>query len=138
VSVDADGIADIAAQVWASMLERELVRALASGAERRAAAQVRIVGAFDGRVRLEMTSALARQLAAQLFGLPEEEVAGELVADAIGELANIIAGNVKALLPDPSRLGLPEPAGAEPAVLVAGAELACGDQSVAVVLERHR
>ena len=32
----------------------------------------------------------------------------EDVADALGELANVVGGNVKAVLPGPSVLGLPE------------------------------
>jgi hypothetical protein len=32
----------------------------------------------------------------------------EEIADALGELANVVGGNVKAVLPGPSTLGLPE------------------------------
>ncbi len=86
-------------------------------------------------MRIEVSTTLAGQLAAQMFELPVDEIDDELVADAIGELVNIIGGNVKALLPTPSRLGLPEPRGGEPAQVVAEATLACGDFSVRVAVE---
>ncbi|HTX01708.1 MAG TPA: chemotaxis protein CheX [Acidimicrobiales bacterium] len=137
MSLEADDVAEIAASVWASMLERSLVPVAASGDERPESAQVSIAGAFDGRVRVEMTSDLARQLTSQLFMMPEEEIDDELVTDAIRELTNIIAGNIKALLPDPSRLGLPGPTGDPAGVVVAEVQLADDNETVVVVVERH-
>ena len=40
--------------------------------------------------------------------LDAQEVEPDEVADAAGELVNIIGGNLKTLLPTPSKLGLPE------------------------------
>jgi hypothetical protein len=101
-----------------------------------ASSQVSIGGAWDGRVRVETSLVLARQLTAHMFDLAEEDVDDDLVADAIGEIANIIGGNVKALLPTPSHLGLPGPGGGEPAEEVARAVLNCDDHLVVVVVER--
>ena len=39
---------------------------------------------------------------------PAEELADEDVDDVLRELANILGGNVKSLLPGPSTLGLPQ------------------------------
>jgi hypothetical protein len=46
---------------------------------------------------------------------PPEPLEHEDVADAFGEIANVVGGNVKAALPGPSVLGLPE-VGDAPAV----------------------
>jgi hypothetical protein len=70
---------------------------------------VEIVGPWSGSVVLtcgrdtavELTRALLREHAPEV--LEEEDV-----DDALGELANVVGGNVKAVLPGPSVLGLPE------------------------------
>jgi chemotaxis protein CheX len=59
-----------------------------------------------------------------MFEMDEAEVGDGEVADAFGELANIIGGNLKCLLPEPSQLSLPTVSlGAEHAVTVPGAGL---------------
>ncbi len=69
-------------------------------------AQIRIVGDWHGAVSLEMSRASATR-AARLM-LDAAEVEPEEVDDAVAELVNIIGGNLKSVLPTPSRLGLPE------------------------------
>ena len=71
-----------------------------------AQALVRIAGDWSGVVTLEMSADAART-AAQVM-LEADDVEPEEVADAVGELVNIIGGNIKSLLPTPSRLGLPQ------------------------------
>jgi chemotaxis protein CheX len=77
---------------------------------------VDIVGPWTGSVVLTT----GRQTAAELCRALLRDMAPELldhedVADAFGEIANVVGGNVKAALPGPSVLGLPE-VGAAPAV----------------------
>jgi hypothetical protein len=69
-------------------------------------AQVRVDGAWEAEVCLRVEEGLALRLAAGLFG----EEALEL-QDAVGEMANILAGHVKASLGLPARLGVPLPLG---------------------------
>ena len=79
-------------------------------------AWVDVVGPWTGSVVLttgyqtaaELTRALLREAAPEL--LDHEDV-----ADAFGEIANVVGGNVKAALPGPSTLGLPQ-VGSAPAV----------------------
>jgi chemotaxis protein CheX len=71
-------------------------------------ATVAISGAWDGRVLLCFSPPAARRAAAALLGIEEaDEVGDGDVADAIGELANIIGGGVKSLMPQPTALSLP-------------------------------
>ena len=42
-----------------------------------------------------------------MFGIPEQSATAEQTQDALGELTNMVGGNIKALLPVPSRLSLP-------------------------------
>ncbi|HVD28484.1 MAG TPA: chemotaxis protein CheX [Mycobacteriales bacterium] len=50
---------------------------------------------------------LARTAASAMFDRPAEALTDDEVADALGELTNMIGGNLKSLLPGPSRLSMP-------------------------------
>ncbi len=55
------------------------------------------------------------QLTRALLGMPdEEEVSDADYVDAVGEIANVVGGNVKALVPDPGPLTLPKVAATQP------------------------
>ena len=70
-------------------------------------ASVSIVGPWNGVVVVSTTVVGADQVAAALLGMTVEEVEPGDVDDAIGELVNIVGGNVKSVLPGPSSLSLP-------------------------------
>src|SRR5512140_2697519 len=70
-------------------------------------ASVQIVGASDYAVRLDFDLALAREAAANLFGLSQSELSNEEVRDAAGELANMTGGSIKGLLPEATTISLP-------------------------------
>ncbi|MCW2567059.1 MAG: hypothetical protein JWN54_1156 [Mycobacterium sp.] len=70
-------------------------------------ASVSITGGWEGHVVLGCSTAAARTAAAELLAMGEDELAEADVADAVGELANMIGGNIKSLLPGPSALTLP-------------------------------
>lgn len=69
---------------------------------------VRVSGAWQGAVDLALSAPTARLAAAAMLALPDEELDDQDVRDAVGELANIVGGNVKSLLPAPTTLSLPE------------------------------
>lgn len=72
------------------------------------AASVTVTGGWEGHVILALTSADAEHVTRAMLGLDEAEECTETdVADAVGELVNMIGGNVKSLLPGPSQLSLP-------------------------------
>lgn len=64
-------------------------------------------GPWQGCVLLACPTELARNAASAMFDLPAEQLTDDEVADALGELTNMIAGNIKSLLPGPSRLSMP-------------------------------
>jgi len=55
-------------------------------------------------------SSVACRAAAVMLDTPDTTLADRDVADALGELANIVGGNFKALLPEPCRLSMPRTA----------------------------
>ncbi len=98
-------------QIWASMLDltlapTEYAEPLVHG-RGSVGACVQLVGAWQGAVRVDCTLALARTAAQALSGRPDEELTLEEIRDTVGELANMSAGSVKALLPQPTHISLP-------------------------------
>ncbi len=72
-------------------------------------AWVDVVGPWTGSVVLTTGRQTAADLCRALLGEHAPELLEhEDVADAFGEIANVVGGNVKAALPGPSALGLPE------------------------------
>jgi len=72
-------------------------------------AWVEVVGPWTGAVVLTCGRSTAEQLSRELLKEHAPSVLDdEDIEDGLGELANVVGGNVKAVLPGPSVLGLPE------------------------------
>ncbi|MFL6145729.1 MAG: chemotaxis protein CheX [Labedaea sp.] len=100
----------IAEQVWVAFLDGENELTIQSGDHAdgsELAASVGIVGTFEGHVVVSCTEDAARTVASVLFDMPTEEVTSDEIGDALGELANVLGGNVKSMLPAPSTMSLP-------------------------------
>jgi len=73
----------------------------------RYAGMVTISGAWDGAVGVYVTEKLGRRAANMMLAIDDAAVSAEDIKDALAELTNVIGGNLKALVPSPSLLGLP-------------------------------
>lgn len=105
-------IRQITEWIWSAILEREL-QSNETGVWLPPTATtllgaVNIQGAWEGTVALECSEALARQLAATMFDLPAQAATVADTQDALGELTNMVGGNIKSLMPVPSQLSLPQ------------------------------
>jgi chemotaxis protein CheX len=103
-------VEQIVSEVFTSFLGGdESLPQLAPAADGGAAvsSSVSITGGWNGHVVFGCSTAASRTVAALLLAMPEGELAEADVADAVGELANMIGGNIKSLLPGPSALTLP-------------------------------
>ena len=116
--IDPATVEAIAGETWIALVGDDEVIVPAPGdlPADTLSAWVDITGPWTGSVVLTT----GRQTAADLTRALLREAAPELldhedVADAFGEIANVVGGNVKAALPGPSTLGLPE-VGPAPAV----------------------
>lgn len=69
---------------------------------------VRISGTWEGCVVMCVPFSLARECGAHMHGRVAAALTDDDVRDAWGELVNVVGGNLKALLPSPSQLALPE------------------------------
>lgn len=79
----------------------------ADGARAGVTAGIHVSGAWNGSVMLSCSTAYAYAVAAAMLDVAADEVTDADVSDAIGEVANMIGGSVKALMPEPSVLSLP-------------------------------
>lgn len=70
-------------------------------------ATIAISGAWQGQVRLDLSASAAEEVACGLLEAKPGELEPDAIFDAAGEMANILAGNLKSMLPQPSKLGLP-------------------------------
>ena len=68
---------------------------------------VQVTGKWQGIILLSLPSALVNTLTEALFSLEQGKVSNEDRKDAVGELINMIGGNIKALLPQPSAISVP-------------------------------
>ena len=112
VSVPSEQMFEYAQTVWTTILGVPLSASPSPdpGAER-FHGRVHISGAWEGTVVLECSGAFARWAASRMF--ESNDTTFDEVRDALGELTNMVGGNIKALLPGPSRLSIPEVASGE-------------------------
>jgi chemotaxis protein CheX len=109
--IDEATIQGIAEESWLALVgDDEFLVAMPGGAPDDALSSwVEIVGPWNGAVVLTCGRATAEELTRCLLAEHTPPVLDrEDIEDALGELANVVGGNVKAVLPGPSVLGLPE------------------------------
>lgn len=68
---------------------------------------VQISGGFAGAVHLMCCRPAVRAAAARMFSVPEGDLGDEDLRDALGELTNMVGGNIKTLLPGSESISLP-------------------------------
>ena len=127
--VSADDITSIAQDVWSSFLAMDLEpHPLGADAPHLEGSTmtgtVHVSGEWQGSVFLEVPLALAQVSAEAMFAADPGTLSGDEVCDALGELTNMVGGNIKSLLPAPSKLSIPSVAeGQNYTVRVPGAVL---------------
>lgn len=104
-------ICQLTESIWSSVLGMDVARSanevtLGAG-ERFLTGCVQITGEWEGAVILHCSAELAHLVGAIMFDVEPGDGTDDDVQDALGELTNMIAGNVKALLPGICYLSLP-------------------------------
>ena len=111
VLVKESDLAEMLEQVWVSYLDPEGINPLVSTGDESQLSEVHssvsISGAWTGHVVYASSALAARKAAAAFMAVGPEEVSQEDLSDVLGELANIVGGNVKAMLPAGCFLSLP-------------------------------
>jgi chemotaxis protein CheX len=125
-AIDRDTVVDVMADVWTSFLaDDSLTEAFEEltpeGVEDRVAASVHVDGPWTGVIVVSTTRRAGRHVAARLLAVEDAEVTDGDMNDAVGEVANVLGGNLKTLLPPPSSMSLPMVARGDSEVIPAGA-----------------
>jgi chemotaxis protein CheX len=108
-----DRLFGICEAVWTSMLGLPLSRRIAVGdpvlsrARPHVSAFVQFTGGWCGCISLDCPVDLGRTLAASMFAVEPADLSANEMRDALGEIANIIGGNFKSLVPPPVEISLP-------------------------------
>ncbi|MBI3206321.1 MAG: chemotaxis protein CheX [Myxococcales bacterium] len=126
MSVDAQAVQTVTNQVWRSLLGADgSLTVVEPGAadDSLVTGCVTVSGGWDGAVAVGCSSSLARQLTGAMFQVEPDVVSTDELADAIGELANMIGGNIKGLMPGPSKLSLPAVTIRESGLVLPGCKL---------------
>ena len=112
VVVNESDLAELVEQVWVSYLDPEGVSPLVPTCDANQPSEVHssvsITGSWTGHVVYASSAAAARRAAAAFLAVEPDEVSQEDLSDVLGELANIVGGNVKAMLPPGATLSLPQ------------------------------
>ena len=109
--IDEETVQSIAQEAWSALVgDDEFLVPLPGGPPDDAVSSwVEIIGPWTGAVVLTCGRSTAEQLSRCLLAEHAPPVLdAEDIQDGLGELANVVGGNVKAVLPGPSVLGLPE------------------------------
>lgn len=104
-----DQIRQLTPAIWDAVLRLPLQEepAPAPSHNRVVSACVHITGAWNGAVALSCEIDFATRAAGIMFDLGDKAPSTADMQDALGELTNMIGGNIKALLPEPCHLSLP-------------------------------
>lgn len=109
-------ILNVVARIWAltfqlpiSVVEASPEKSNVEGNEwLRKGSSVSISGRWNGTISTYVSDQLIQILTMRLFQISDPgEVSAELCDDTLRELTNLIAGNVKTVLPEPCHLSLP-------------------------------
>ena len=109
--IDEETVQSIAQEAWSALVgEDEFLVPLPGGLPDDAVSSwVDVRGPWNGAVVITTGRSTAEQLSRELLKEHAPPVLeDEDIEDGLGELANVVGGNVKAVLPGPSALGLPE------------------------------
>lgn len=142
-------ILEIAATIWAMMLGLELQLGpdpAESGREDRTfAASTHIRGITNRTVSLLCPDGFARQATAVFFGVREEAVLPNQICDALGELTNMLGGNIDGLLAEHSVLSLPSVAvgmgyagHSEHSIEILRLPMRCGRWPLVILIEQEQ
>jgi len=110
MTFNSEDIYELADIVWSTVLALPIEPDTSGSVGRRPrsmAACIQITGGWNGAIVLDCPASVARHAAAIMFQTQPAQVSMADIQDAIGELANIVGGHVKSLLPQPCHLSLP-------------------------------
>jgi len=112
VEVDENDLAEMVEQVWEAYLDPDGISPLIPTYDENQPSEVHssvsITGSWSGHIVYSCSRPAAQRAAAAFLAMELAEVSEEDISDTLGELANLVGGNVKAMLPPGAQLSLPQ------------------------------
>ncbi|MFI5840499.1 chemotaxis protein CheX [Catenuloplanes sp. NPDC051500] len=108
-----EDLQEIVEQVWSSYLDPDGIEPLfpvyddVESLKTDIHASVSITGTWHGHVVVACNGSAAKNCSAAFLAMEVDEVSNDDMMDVLGELANIIGGNVKSMLPPGCFVSLP-------------------------------
>ena len=133
MGLTSDDIDQLIADVWAPTLDLDLFHVDEETGAREVTSVLAASGGWTGHVVVRATPSFARAVAARMFGLPRTDVGPADLGDAIGELSNVLSGNIKSLLgEDEVDMGIPAVGADVDGGTVLARTILCGGQEFEV------
>lgn len=109
MTLTSDNVQTLTRQAWTSVLGEDIDCGVAPTSTEpvHVTSCVHVTGEWNGAIVLQCSRLLARSVTESMFEMSPGEASAAEIEDAVGELANIIGGGLKCLLPGPSTLSLP-------------------------------
>jgi len=104
---DEEIVCELTRLVWRTMLGLDASDRAEPAEGDELTTSVDISGAWVGTVSITCSPALAKHLAATMLACPQDDATAADVRDVIAELTNVVGGNMKGVLPGPSKLSIP-------------------------------
>ncbi|MEO7125785.1 MAG: chemotaxis protein CheX [Nakamurella sp.] len=105
-------LGEIVEQVWSSFLDGEIISMPGEDAppahNQQMVASVSISGDWTGHLMIVTGKDCAELIASNMFQMEPDEISTAEVADAIGEIANMVGGSVKGMVGVAAALSLPQ------------------------------
>lgn len=98
--IDAPTLSDIVGFAWEMFNEARPIECAPARASEGFSATISIAGPWTATLEATLSEPLARRFAAAMLSDDPASFSTDDLADALGELANIVGGNVKGLLDD--------------------------------------
>src|SRR4051794_37678321 len=93
-------LTELIEEVWSSYLDGEILAGLESPVAPEAdrmVSWVSITGEWTGHLQVQTTPSAAREIAACMFQMDSADISSDEIADAFGEIANMVGGGVKGM-----------------------------------------
>ena len=106
-----EDLTELVAEVWSSYLDGEIVAGLESPVSPEAdrmVSWVSITGEWTGHLQVTTTPSAASDIAACMFQMESADISTDEIADAFGEIANMVGGGVKGMVGVQTALSLPQ------------------------------
>lgn len=121
--IDESTLSEIVSFVWETFVGTEIADGPPADLPNAHSAAISIGGPWTATVIVAMSDELVRRYTCALLEMTEEQLTNEDIRDALGELVNVVGGNIKGLLDDEGASTLSLPVVSRPSPEVAGSHL---------------